>query len=96
MNGKFQNAFKIFREYDVRQAAVFGSYARGDQSRGSDIDILIKLGRGTKLSLLGLVKMEALLTKILKKKIDLVTYNSLNRHIKQGILKEMKVIYERQ
>jgi len=96
MNGKFQNVFKIFREYDVRQAAVFGSYARGDQSRGSDIDILIKLGRDTKLSLLGLVKMEAMLTKILKKKIDLVTYNSLNRHIKQGILKEMKVIYERQ
>lgn len=45
--------------------------------------------------LLKLIKMEAVLRKILKKKIDLVTYDSLNRHIKPAILKEMKVIYER-
>jgi predicted nucleotidyltransferase len=95
MNGKFQNTSIVFKEYDVKQAAVFGSYARGDQRINSDIDILIKLSRGTKMSLLRLIRMENKLKKILKKKIDLVTFDSLNRHIKPGILKEMKVIYER-
>jgi len=33
----------IFKEYGVKKAAVFGSYARGEQKKRSDIDFLIKL-----------------------------------------------------
>ena len=31
----------IFKEYDVGEAYIFGSYARGDFTEDSDIDIII-------------------------------------------------------
>ncbi len=34
-------AKELRRKYDVREIIVFGSYARGDLNKGSDIDLLI-------------------------------------------------------
>jgi len=34
----------IFTEYGVKKAAVFGSAARGEAKKSSDIDILVEFG----------------------------------------------------
>ncbi|PJE81704.1 hypothetical protein COU58_01050 [Candidatus Pacearchaeota archaeon CG10_big_fil_rev_8_21_14_0_10_32_42] len=72
------------KEHKVSRAGIFGSFARGDNKKNSDIDILIEFNG----SLLDLVGLEMELKKILKKKVDLLTYNGLNHLLKERILKE--------
>ena len=82
---------RILKKNDVVKAGIFGSYARGEAKKNSDIDILIKF-KGRK-SYFDLVRIESELKEELKKKVDLVTYNSLNHLLKERILNdEVKII----
>jgi hypothetical protein len=81
----------IFKEYGVKKAAVFGSYARGEQKKRSDIDLLVEFG-GEK-SLLDLVGLGFDLERIFKKKVDINTYNALHPLLRDSILKDQVLIY---
>ena len=70
----------------VIKAGIFGSYARGEAKKQSDIDILIKQ-KGRK-SLLDLVRLENELKEKLKKRVDLLDYEGLSPYLKERILKE--------
>ncbi len=83
----------ILKEQDVLKAAYFGSFARGEAKKNSDIDILIKLKGGK--TLLDLIEIKQTLETILGKKVDLITYNGLNPLLKKAILKEQKIFYKR-
>lgn len=74
------------RRNDVIKAGLFGSFVRGEAKRKSDVDILIKF-RGTK-SLLDLAGLEIELEKKLKRKVDLLTYDSIHPLLKKRILSE--------
>ncbi len=78
------------RSYHVTNIGIFGSYARGDQKEGSDLDILIETDN-TIISFLDLVKIENYLSDILKCKVDLVAKDDLRSELRAKILKE--VIY---
>ena len=78
---------RILKENGIKKAGMFGSYARGEQKKNSDIDILIEAKRG-KFSLFDLVGLEMKLKKTLKKKVDLLTYKGINPRLKERILKE--------
>ena len=81
----------ILKKNGVIKAGIFGSYARGEQKKNSDVDILIKYGKSK--SLLDLVRLERELKELLKKKVDIITYNSINHLIKDRILREeVKII----
>ena len=80
----------VLRRYDVRKAAIFGSFVKGEQRKDSDIDILIEF-KGEK-SLLDLAGLKIELQEILKRKVDVLTYNSLHPLLKDKILQEQKVI----
>lgn len=83
----------ILKRQGVTKAALFGSAARGEMKKRSDIDILIKFSG--KKSLLDLVKVQFILEDKLGKKVDLLTYNSIHPLLKDIILKEQKIIYEK-
>ncbi len=74
----------ILKKADVKKAALFGSYVRGDNTLKSDIDILVDLPRGK--TLLDLIELEDNLEEKLKKKVDVVTYNSIYPPLKSYIL----------
>ncbi len=74
----------ILKREKIRKAGIFGSYARGEQNKESDIDILVDY----KGSLLGLVGVELELKKKFRKNVDLLTYNGINPLLKKSILKE--------
>ncbi len=78
------------QRYDVTRAAIFGSFARGQSSKRSDIDLLIEF-KGEK-SLLDLAGLKIALQELLKTKVDVLTYNSLNPLLKDRILSEQEVI----
>ncbi|HLD72488.1 MAG TPA: nucleotidyltransferase family protein [Candidatus Nanoarchaeia archaeon] len=83
----------ILRRNKVIKAGIFGSYARGEQKKKSDLDLLIKVKKGIKFSLLDLIGLEMELNKFLKRKVDLLTYGGINPHLKERILKEeVKII----
>lgn len=81
-----QLAVPILKKNDVVKAGIFGSVARGEMKRGSDIDLLIKF-KGRK-SLFDLVRLERELKTTLRKKVDVLTYNSIHPFLKKQILRE--------
>ena len=86
-----QNKQKLCEEYGLNSIALFGSLARGDATRSSDVDILIefKEGAATFDNYFGL---RLHLVKLLRrKKIDLVIKNSLRERLKPII--EDEAIY---
>lgn len=76
----------ILKQAGVKRSSLFGSYVRGDQTRSSDIDILVELPKGS--SLLDLIGLEMELKKAVGKKVDLLTYNSINPLLKDYIQKD--------
>jgi predicted nucleotidyltransferase len=77
-------AVPILKQADVKKAALFGSYVNGDNTEESDIDILVDLPRGK--TLLDLVGIKQDLEEVLKKTVDVVTYNSIHPGLKESIL----------
>lgn len=82
---------KILHEGGVKRAALFGSFARGDATEESDIDLLIEF-KGKKKSLLDLAALKIQLEENLGKNIDLITYNSLHPLLRDRILSEQVII----
>lgn len=87
-----QEIMPLVERYDLKKVGVFGSYAKGNASVGSDIDLLIDVPR--KVSLIEILQLESELSETLGKKVDLVEYNSLKSVVRDEILKSQKVIYE--
>jgi len=76
---------KILKEYKIKKAGIFGSYARGEEKKNSDIDILIQPVKNMGFEFAGVaIKLE----EELGKKVHLVTYKYINPYIKTNILKE--------
>jgi predicted nucleotidyltransferase len=64
---------------------VYGSYARGEQTENSDIDLLMDDTASTVVSLYDLVNISDEFEKVFNKKIDLVSTGALfHRHTQAG------------
>lgn len=83
----------ILKSQGVTKAALFGSVVRGEAKKNSDIDILVKL-KGNK-TLLDLVGLKLKLEDELGKKVDVLTYGGISPYLKDIILNEQKIIYEK-
>lgn len=77
--------------------SVFGSFARGEATPSSDIDLLIALKPAGVRPVLGLfefIKIEQALEKKLGRKVDLVTEDDINPRRRKNIEKDRVVLYE--
>ena len=77
----------LLKKNKVIRAGIFGSYARGEQRKDSDIDIVVEIN-DNRMSLLGFIALKLALEDVLGKKIDLVEYSALKSLIKNRILNE--------
>lgn len=75
----------VLKRYKIKKAGIFGSYARGDNKKKSDIDILVQPVKGMGLEY---VSMGLELEGKLKRKVDLVSYKYIHPRLKNQILKE--------
>ena len=93
--GEFEKIRKklvpLLKKRGIKKAGIFGSYSRGEQRKNSDLDILIEPSKKTKgFEFFGL---QDEISNKLEKKVDLVTYKSLNYLIKKRVLKqEVRII----
>lgn len=83
----------VLKRQGVTKAALFGSFARGNTKKRSDIDILVSLRKDK--TLLDLVGLKLELEEKLGRKVDVLTYEGIHPLLKDIILKEQKIIYEK-
>jgi len=81
-----QKVIKILKKNKIKRAGIFGSYARGEQNKNSDIDILADIPKN--INLFDFVGIKLELEDNLGKKIDLVEYKAVKPMIKERILNE--------
>jgi predicted nucleotidyltransferase len=93
-SSKLETIKEYFRTRPVLRAYLFGSYVRGQADDQSDIDILVDLDYTQKIGL-DFVQMQIDLEMMLKKKVDLVSSNSLSKYIKPLVDSEKRLIYAR-
>jgi len=83
-----QQILHTLAPYKPEKICVFGSYARGEQTSGSDLDLLVKFN--VKISFLQLVKLQQSLSDLLHIPIELITENALkNQKLKKYILQDL-------
>ncbi|MGI0482867.1 nucleotidyltransferase family protein [Geminocystis sp. CENA526] len=82
---------EIEEEYHIEELGLFGSYVRGEQTKNSDIDLLITFKPEARFGLVKYIKLQNLFSDRLGKKVDLVMKKGLKPHIGKQILSE--VIY---
>jgi hypothetical protein len=82
---------EIEAEYQIDELGIFGSYVRGEETKNSDIDLLVTFKPEARFGLIKYCKLQNLLSDKLGKKVDLVMKKGLKPHIGQQILNE--VIY---
>lgn len=83
----------ICNKYGINYLGLFGSMARGEETKSSDIDLLVKFNKSNKIGLFELEKLREEFEKRLGKKVDLVT--KINKYIEPYIKKDLKTIYEK-
>ncbi|MDW7731499.1 MAG: nucleotidyltransferase family protein [Methanolobus sp.] len=76
----------ILIKNDVDKAGIFGSFARNEANENSDIDILVHFK--DRKSLFDLARLEMELERESQRKVEVITYDSINPLIKERILKE--------
>ena len=82
----------ICRRNDIAYLGVFGSYARGDFTPESDIDLLVRFSR--QKTLLDLVRIEDQLAARLGKPVDLVIEGAVSPYLRDRIMAEVRPVYE--
>ena len=91
-----QTIAEYFKTQPVLKAWLFGSFARGEETPQSDVDILIVPDRsGKPFTLFTLGGMYMDLKELLGREIDLVEEGSLRPYAAESANRDKKLIYER-
>ena len=81
---------RLQREYAVRSLGLFGSYIRGKQKKGSDLDILVEFEEIP--GMFRFLDLERDLSQLLRVRVDLVQKDALKPAIGKRILQEVLMV----
>ncbi len=84
---------KFCQKHHIRQLSFFGSIVRDDFGPSSDIDVLVEFEPGHTPGF-DFFSMEAELSQLLGRKVDLQTINFLSPEIRSTVLSEAVLAYE--
>jgi predicted nucleotidyltransferase len=74
------------KRFKVETVDIFGSYARGEQTEKSDLDILVTYSEMVDLLLVS--RLRRYLRRKLHLKVDVISKEFLNKYIKEQVLEE--------
>jgi hypothetical protein len=80
----------------IRKLSLFGSVLTARFRPESDVDLLAEFEPGAKVTYLDLARMEAELSRVIGRKVDLRTPPELSRYFREEVLASAVVQYERQ
>ena len=78
---------ELHREYGVKEIGVFGSFARDEQKRLSDIDIVVEFSKTP--DLFEFIRLERSLRRSLGRKVDLVRKGGIRPELRKNILSDV-------
>ncbi len=73
------------KAYGVRSLGLFGSYARGEQKRGSDLDFVVQFERK---SFDAYMDLKAYLENLFERRVELVISETIKPRLRKTILQE--------
>jgi hypothetical protein len=89
------NIFELIRanrrrikSFGVRKLGLFGSFVRNEQHKNSDVDLLVEFEKGKK-NFDNFINLNFFLEELLRRRVEVVTTESLSPHIGPHILKEV-------
>jgi len=78
------------KQYGLKEIGIFGSYVRGEQGTGSDLDLLIELEKP--IGFVKFMRLERALSELLEIQVEMVTKKALKPHIGKRILQEVRYV----
>jgi len=90
-----QTIAEYFKSQPVLKAWLFGSFARGEETPESDVDILVEYDRSKRIGLLKISRMSLSLQSLLNREVDLVDSKTLFPWVAESVNKDKELIYER-
>ena len=84
-----------FKMQPVLKAWLFGSFARGEQTEDSDVDILVEYDKDAHISLLAISHMMGELEKSTGRRVDLIEEGCLMPFAVESANRDKQLIYER-
>ena len=84
-----------FKTQPVLKAWLFGSFARGEETPESDVDILVEYDKDARISLLTISHMMGELEKSTGRKVDLIEEGCLLPFAVESANRDKQLIYER-
>jgi predicted nucleotidyltransferase len=87
-----QKIIEICQRNDIFYCAVFGSFARGEATAESDVDLLVKFSK--RIGLFGFVGVQLEMEEALNRKVDLATEGCLSKYIRDSVMRDLRLIYE--
>lgn len=81
------------QKYPIQTLALFGSILRADFTSNSDVDMLVEFSPDARVGYFELVRMEAELTDLVGRKVDLRTPQELSIYFRQAVLNEAVMQY---
>ena|SRR5438105_1496269 len=79
------------KSFGVKRIGLFGSFVRGEQHEGSDIDLLVEFEPGLK-TFKNFMHLSYFLEELLQNPVALVTRESLSPYIGPHIMREVEYV----
>ena len=83
-----------FADKPIVRAYLFGSYSRGEERRGSDVDLLVEMEKENDIDLFDWARMIDELGKKIRHKVDLVDDLGLSKYVRPYVESDKILIYE--
>ena len=87
-----QQIISILKQHGATKVGIFGSYARGEATPQSDLDLLVDFDQ--RKSLLTLARIRRELTEALGLEVDLLTEAAISPYLIDGIRSQQRIIYQ--
>lgn len=86
LQSKRAEILALAAKHGASNVRLFGSVIRGEDQEGSDVDFLVDMQENR--SLFDLIGLQQDIEKAIGRRVDVLTPNSINRHLKDRILGE--------
>ena len=86
----------FFSLQPIEKAWVFGSCSRGEETKDSDIDILVRFDSHARITLFKYAGMVEALSQLLHRKVDLVEEGQLKDFAVSSVDRDKILVYERE
>jgi uncharacterized protein len=82
---------RLCRQHRIRRLSLFGSVLKGADRPDSDVDFLVEFEPDAVPGLLGLAAIEAELSELLGRRVDLRTVRELSKHFRDDVVRGAEV-----